>query len=305
MFKNASILKITLPQPMLTQTLEDALKANEFAPCGPTQTKSAGWTPPRGNPHGALAELVAGQIIVRLMIESKSVPTSAVRSVVDDAVKGIEKMTGRKPGKKERRQLTDDTVLALLPNAFPRQTAVTAWIDSVAGRLVVDSASQSAVDELVTALVHAIPGAIVAYLQTSTTPSSFMTAAVHHGEFDQPEFSIGRACMLEACDESRARVRYQRCSLDTDDVRQHIVAGKVVRSLGMNWADRVSFTLDDFGVLRGVEFDDVVFEGGNDTDADGFDSDVAIMTGEFGMLIPELIAAMGGELAQEGDDAHA
>jgi len=38
-----------------------------------------------------------------------------------------------------------------------------------------------------------------------------------------------------------------------------------------------------------------VFEGGPGGKEDAFDTDVAIATGELGQLIPDLIAALGGE----------
>ena len=36
------------------QQLEEALGKSPFAECGATQERSAGWVPPRGEPHGPL-----------------------------------------------------------------------------------------------------------------------------------------------------------------------------------------------------------------------------------------------------------
>ncbi len=53
------------------QAVEAALAKSPFADCGATQERSAGWVPPRGEPHGPLAESVASQWVMRFMTEAK------------------------------------------------------------------------------------------------------------------------------------------------------------------------------------------------------------------------------------------
>ena len=55
----------------------------------------------------------------------------------------IEAAEGRKPGKKEKREIKDDVRLQLLPMAFTKQAAVQVWIDPKARLLVLDAASQA------------------------------------------------------------------------------------------------------------------------------------------------------------------
>ena len=63
----------------------------------------------------------------------------------------------------------------------------------------------------------------------------------------------------------------------------------------MTWDDRVSFVLTDTMLVKKVSFLDVVFEGNKPEDS-GFDADAAIATGELAQLIPDLMAALGGEM---------
>ena len=128
MFKQAMIYRLG-SWPASAAELESALAAEPFAECGATQQKSTGWVPPRGDEHGALVETVDGQWIARFAIETKAVPGDAVRRKVEEAVQHIEKTTGRKPGKKELRDLRDDALISLLPQAFPRRSTVTVWIE--------------------------------------------------------------------------------------------------------------------------------------------------------------------------------
>ena len=107
-------------------------------------------------------------------------------------------------------------------------------------------------------------------------------------------FSVDRECELKACDESKAVVKYGRHALDIDEVSQHIAMGKVPTRLALTWADRVSFVLTDGLQLKKITFLESVFEGNRDSEADAFDADVAIATGEIRRLIPDLLETLGG-----------
>jgi len=166
MFKSITVYKLLSRVPSLA-VLEDALAADAFEPCGSTQEKSIGWQPPREQEHGAFVESVGGQAIARLVIETRAVPASAVKQKVKDEVAEIEAQTGRKPGKKERRDLADDARISLLPHAFPKQCAVTVWIDPKAGYLVLDNTTQGRLDDVITALIKAIRSLQVSLINTN------------------------------------------------------------------------------------------------------------------------------------------
>lgn len=298
MFKNATIYTVNLPHPMLVKTLDNAMQAQAFEPIGASQELSYGWVPPRGHEHGPLVEHIGGQLIMLLMIESKTVPTQAIADKVAQEVKRIEAITGRKPGKKETRELKEDARLALLPNAFVKRTTAWVWIDPVAGVLVTDATGGRA-DLVMTTLVKSIPDVVVGHVSTNTSPAEAMAHWLR--EREAPEyFSVDRACVLKAADESKAVVRYNRHTLDTNEVVQHVKQGKLPTELALTWNERVSFTLTDGMQLRGIEFLEPVFEGRGQADAaDRFDADVAIATGELRLLLPDLINALGGEVVTE------
>ncbi len=286
-----------------TQTqaqLEEALQGGRFAPCGASQEKSVGWVEPRGQDHGALVEVVGGQWLLKLMVEVKAVPAAVVKRKVQERLQQIEAATGRKPGKKEARELREDARLALLPMAFSKQSSLLVWIDPKAQLLVLDAASQAKADELMTALVKAVDGLAVQLVNTQTSAAAAMSGWLSTQEAPAG-FSVDRECELKAADESKAVVRYTRHALDTDEVSQHIAMGKLPTRLAMTWNDRVSFVLTEALQIKKLAFLDVVFEGaaaaaGDDRD-DAFDADAAISTGELQQLIPELLEALGGEMA--------
>ncbi|TAH11042.1 MAG: recombination-associated protein RdgC [Curvibacter sp.] len=280
--------------------LEDALESARFMECGASQEKSVGWAEPRGQAHGPLVEIIGNQWLLKLMIEVKSVPGSVVKRKVQEQLQQIEATTGRKPGKKEAREIRDDARLALLPMAFTKQSSVLVWVDPKAGRLILDAGSQAKADEVMTALIKAVDGLAVQLINTQVSPATAMAGWL--GALEAPPgFSVDRECELKAADESKAVVRYTRHALDTDEVAQHIALGKMPTRLAMTWNERVSFVLTEALQIKKITFLDTVFEeaakAAGDGKDDNFDADVAIATGELVQLIPDLLEALGGEVA--------
>lgn len=298
MFKQATLFKVKLPQPMLAATLNEKLEAGQFLPCGATQQKSMGWVPPRGIDHGAMAEHIGGQLILAFKIQTKSVPASAIKQRVSDLAKKFEEHCGDKPGRKILKEFKEAAQLDLLPAAFPKTKVVQVWIDSAAGIMLIDSTSDSATDDVAVAFATAVEGAELSTIATECSPAAIMGAWLHDGEATH-DFSIGRSCELKSTDETKAVVRYANHSLDTNEVRDHIATGKVARKLGLTWRDRVAFVLDDAGKLSKLEFLDVVMEDQREIHDAAFDANVAIATGELKALIPDLIEALGGEPATD------
>ena len=293
MFKNMIVYRIAESWQGDLQLLEDALQKTVFEECGATQERSVGWVPPRGEPHGPLAESVAGQWVMRFMSESKMLPASVLNRKVNEKAEHIEKTEGRKPGKKEKRELKEEAKLDLLPMAFTKQGSMWVWIDPQARTLVLDTSAQSRADEVVTLLVEGLPGFALALLDTQTSPQAAMA---HWLMTQEPPagFTADRETELKAADESKAVVRYARHPLDIDEVRKHIEQGKLPTKLAMTWDDRVSFVLTEGLQLKKIAFLDTVFEG-QAQDEGGFDTDVAIATGELSKLLPDLIEALDGE----------
>lgn len=302
MFKNLTIYRLQPGWAPTLDAMESALEAGRFVPCGATQDQSIGWVEPRGQDHGALVESVNGQRILRLQIESKSVPGAVVRKKAQEAADHIEATTGRKPGKKEARALREDALLSLLPQAFERQSHVWVWIDPENGWLVTDASSQGKNDEVVTALVRAFDGLAMALLNTAMTPQTAMTQWLMA---DSPDgwpagLSVERECELKSLDEEKSVVRFTRHHLLNDEVRKHISEGKLPTRLALSWEGRVGFVMTESMQLRKIGFLEGVFDDRpSEEGEDAFDTDVVLSTGELRQLIPVLVEALGGELSPD------
>ena len=295
MFKNLMVYRIDAGwQPSFAQ-MQDSLEAERFVPCGASQEKAIGWVEPRGEAHAPLVEVVAGQLILKLKIETKSVPTSVVNRKAKERSSQIEATTGRKPGKKEMREIKDDVKLSLMPMAFTKEASIWVWIDPEAQFLMLDVGTQAKADEVVTLLAKSFAGLGMKLLNTQMSPQAAMSSWLL--EQEPPAcLTVDRECELKAADESKAVVRYVRHALDTEEVKQHIAAGKLPTRLALTWDSRVSFVLTEALQLKKLTFLDSVFEGTSSEKDEGFDADVAIATGELRKLLPDLLEALGGEV---------
>lgn len=274
----------------------DSLERETFEPCGPTQALSAGWVPPRGEQGAPLLEQVDGHWLLTLRMEKRILPSSVVREHTEERLDQIEDETGRRPGKKQAKDIAEQVTLELLPRAFTTQSHLKVWISPAQRLLMVEASSIGKADELITLLVKADPALSLHLLQSAESPAACMGAWLMDGV--PPEgFTIDRDCELKAADEMKSVVKYGRHNLDTDELRSHLSSGKMPTRLAMTWKERISFTLTDTLQIKGIKFLDVVFDGRDKPAKDeAFDVDAALATGELSQLIPALIEALGGEL---------
>lgn len=301
MFKNALLYRIGPWEPPTSAEIEARLDAGRFVECGASQQESIGWVEPRGEKNGVLMEGVGGQLILKLCIERKAVPSQVVKNTLEAQLEKIEADTGRRPKGKKAKELKEDIVHGLLPRAFPKRSTTLVWIDPRAKLVIVGAGSVKASDRIVSMLVELLGGGItLTLLQTELSPATAMAEWLKNREAPAG-FTIDRECELKQPDSEKALVRYARHTLDIEEVGEHIAQGKLPTSLAMTWNSRVSFVLNEAGTVKKIKLLDVALEGAGSTgkDDNGFDTDVAITTGELSQLFPQLIDALGGELARD------
>ena len=296
MFKNVTAYRIGAHWNASLAEIESALSSNRFIECSPGQDKSVGWIEPRGIAHGPLLENIGGQWIVKLMIETKSVPSSVVKRKADLEIQEIESKTGRKPGKKEKREMCEDILHSLMPQAFAKQGAVTVWINPKDRLLAIDAASTGKADEVITQLVRALPSLDLNLLQTATSPQTAMAAwllAVNSDEIPA-SLNVEKECVLKSGAEDQPMVRYTRHILSTEEVRKHVREGKLPTQLALSWEGKASFVLTDnlqfkkLSFLDGTEPDSINTQG-----EDKFDANVVLSTGLLGPLDQRHLGSIG------------
>lgn len=305
MFKNLILYRLDAWVPESLEAIAARMVFCEFVECGPTQPMSAGWVPPRGEKGAPLLEFVGNHVLMRLQVERKAVPGATVKRVLQQRLDVIEQETGRRPKGKAAKELKEEIVQELLPRAFPRRTSTLVWLDIRQMLVVVGAGSVAAADYAVMMLIEALGGGIrLQLLQTTAAPATAMADWLVSQEAP-PGFTVDRETTLQQPDSEKAAVRYTRHTLDIEQVAEHIKQGKLPTKLAMTWQSRVSFVLTDTLALKGIKLLDVALEGRADQpDADAFEADVAITTGELSQLFIALTHALGGDLVREAAPAR-
>ncbi len=295
-FRNLQIFRLTSEWAYTTDSLSQALHKGLFHGCGATDRVARGWVPPRGE-DGELVFSVAHQQLIALGVEQKLLPAAVVRQYAQAKLTEIEAAQGYKPGRKQRRDVTDQLEIELLPRAFVKRGLTYVWIDPVNRWLLVDASSSTRADEVMEHLKLSLGELPITLVKTQLAAASAMTQWLAAGHAPG-SFSIDRDCELCAAAEERAAVRYVRHNLDSDEVRSHIAAGKAATRLALTWNDRISFVLTEQLQVKRVAFLDLLKEDAerqNENADDLFAANFTLMCGELAQLLGDLLEALGGE----------
>ncbi|MDX3895790.1 recombination-associated protein RdgC [Pusillimonas sp.] len=294
-FKNLKVFRLAPSWSISLDSLESALEKHAYRPGNSLEMQNLGWVPPFEN--SGLAYALQGQIFLSLRAEKKLLPATVINQFARARAQEIEEQQGFKPGRKQIKEIKEQITDELLPKAFSVYRDTRVWIDTKNRWLVVDAAAAAKSDEVLGMLAKSIDPFPVLQLYVEQSPASSMTNWLIQ---DEPPagFSVDQDTELRSTSESRAAVRYLRQSIDIDDVRKHVQAGKQCTRLALTWADRVSFVLTDGLDIKRVAPLDVLKENQDlvsRNEADQLDSDLALMTGELSRLLDDLVGALGGE----------
>lgn len=294
-FKNLQLYRLTLPVNLTSESLNLALAKLAFGPSTSMDLQNQGWASPRDN--DLLVHTVNGQFLIMLGTEKKLLPASVINQFCKAKAAELEEQQGFKPGRKQMRDLKEQVTDELLPRAFSIRRDTWAWIDPVNGWLVVDAASPTKADELLKPLLKVVNDIKLYSLRVAQSPVAAMTSWLVADEAPAG-FTIDQDTELRSAGEDKAAVRYVSHTIDPEDVRRHIAAGKQCTRLALTWADRISFVLTESLAIKRVTALDVIKENSDSkmqNDEERFDSDFALMTGELNRMLSDLVAAMGGE----------
>jgi recombination associated protein RdgC len=294
-FKNLQLYRLPAPWAMTADALAAALASQAFAPASSNELLRQGWAPPRAE-NAPLVHAVAGQFLMRLVTEKKVLPAKVLAQVAKEKAAELEEQQGFPPGKKAMKELKERAADELLPRAFPIRSHVDVWIDPVNGWLAVDATSPARADDVIKLLLKAVDKMPLESLRVQSSPVAMMTAWLESDEAPAG-FTVDQNATLRAAGESKAEVGYKRHTLDPEDIRRHIAAGKQCTKLAMTWSSRISLVLTEQLAIKSIKPLDVIKEGETITysDDERFDNDVMLMTGELAKMLADLVEALGGE----------
>ncbi|WP_322994880.1 recombination-associated protein RdgC [Castellaniella sp.] len=292
-FKNLKLYRLAPDVQLTMSDLEAALEPLAFRPGSSQDSQTSGWMPPRDD--SGLVYGQHGQFLLRLQTEKKLLPTTVINQASKARAIQIEEQQGYKPGRKQMKEIKEQMTMELLPRAFVIAHDTRAWIDTVNRWVAIDAAATARSDEILGLLAKTMTPFPIVPLHVEMSPAAAMTLWLSENEAPAG-FTIDQDTELRSTGESRATVRYVRQSVDADEVRRHIEAGKQCTRLAMTWNDRVSFVLTDNLDIKRVAPLDILKEHQDAqaaNEAEQFDADFALMTGELARMLNDLVTVLG------------
>lgn len=297
-FKNMMVYRLNRDLPLSADDLEKQLDAFTFSPCGSQDMAQTGWVSPMGNRGEALAHEVNGQIVICARTEQKILPSPVVKQALDAKIEKLEAEQSRKLKKTEKDSLKDEVLHSLLPRAFSRFSQTFMWIDTVNNLIAVDCASAKKAENTLALLRKSLGSLPVVPLTMEKPIELTLTEWVRGGDLPAG-YALMDEAELKALLEDGGVIRCKKQDLISDEIANHIEAGKVVTRLALDWQERIQFVIADDGSVKRLKFSDTLREQNDDIDREDFalrfDADFTLMTGELAALIASLTDALGGE----------
>lgn len=297
-FKNLAVYRFTEPFTLDANTLEQKLQQQPFRPCGSQDEFSFGWSAPLGRASDALVHANNGFLMLCGKKEEKVVPASVINEMLQERISEIEEREARKLPAKERSRIKDELIFELLPRAFSFSRKTYAYIDSQGGWLVVDAASAKKAEDMLSQLRKCLGSLPIVPLTATAKPASVMTQWLTDN-ISPKDIAIEDECELRSPEEEGSIIRCKRHDLALPEIKNHLDSGKQVIKLAMNWAERISFVLDESLAVKRLKFLDLIQEQAADIEAfdevEQFDADFSIMTAELAQFLPRLLELFTAE----------
>lgn len=150
LIKATRIFAAALPS---AEAMREHLANEYFVEPRPTDLATSGFV---HMDQGTFVTEFPGGYAFKFRLAQKVIPASVIKQAIADACKVIEETTGRKPGKKEKREIKETLIVELSAQAFVRTTDVICYFRTATNHLLVPTLSKAVGDRLMSKLVTAV-----------------------------------------------------------------------------------------------------------------------------------------------------
>ncbi|AHG74030.1 Recombination-associated protein rdgC [Mannheimia sp. USDA-ARS-USMARC-1261] len=294
-FKNVMIYKLTGELSLDSKSLEDLLQETKFTPCTQFDMSKFGWSSPlKGSDLLHFSQ--GNQFLLVSHKEDKLLPANVVKAETEQRIAELEEKEARKLKKTEKQAVKDQVVSNLLPRAFSKHQFTALWLDLDNQLVYVDAASSKRAEDTLALLRKTLGSLPVVPISFTLSPSEVMTNWIAKGH--TPSWlTLLEEAELKSFDTDSV-IRCKRQDLETEEIAQHLQAGKFITKLAIEWEAHFSCVLNEDATLSRLKFADEVREKNDDIlkedIAQRFDADFLLMTEELKTFTAKIIEEFGG-----------
>ncbi len=303
-FRNLTCFRLSPGAVPTIEQLVDGAGQHRAREPGPLELATRGFMSPFGADDDRLTFASDPYVLVQSQEQSRIIPSAVIARELDKRIKVIVDAQGRRPGAKERKRLKEEVVTDLLPRAFINARSTSAYLDRKEGWIVVDTASRKSAESAVSLVREALGRFPAVPLAPKESPRNIMTQWLIDGRLPE-SLALSDEVELRDPAEAGAIWRGRRQDLESDEVREHLKAGKQVFQLGLVYADRISFVLSEDLSIRKLKMLDIVLDSLAEANAEDATAErVAcfnLMVRELSVLLAALARIFGIERPSERD----
>lgn len=265
--RNALVYKASLPAEHL---LEEHLKEEIYQPIGIAEFCKSGFVeiPDTGS---MVADLFGVGLAFAFRIDEKIVPGSVLNSKTKEAIEKVERLEGRKVGRKERKEIKEAVRLDLIARALVRTSILVCYYNPDKKLLIVPTTSKKVGDIITGKLIKAIGSVEFSTIVIDDIKLGLTTRLRSWLDGDKAafdEFSPAGFVQLERKADSEERI-----SFDLRDGIAEGVTDSIIQALDVGFSVKTLelWSAQDFGVAFRVT-SDFAFKGikiGQDPDHEG------------------------------------
>lgn len=255
-FKNARIYTVNLSDEHKKilrndELLEKTIEQKSFRPCQAQELATLGFSPIFGRHAPVYTFSYGNHHFFNITEETKLLPSSVVKSELDNEIEEKEASLGRDLRKGEISTLKTALVNKLLTKAFATRRDLMIYVNSDKGYVVVGASSAKRCEKGIAMLREAFSGTFPAKsFQPRCIVEERLTSWVSDSSVPQV-FALGGDATLKSADDEGGVVKVSRELLTSDEVLTHIAAGKVITEIQVTFEDSISFVLgSDFALKR-------------------------------------------------------
>lgn len=294
-FKNVMIYKLTSELSLENNALEALLQETKFTPCSEHDMSKFGWSCPLAGSD--LLHFSQGkQFLLISHKEDKLLPANIIKAETEKRIAELEEKEARKLKKTEKQAIKDQAVSVLLPRAFSKHQFTAIWLDLESQLVYVDAASSKRAEDTLALLRKTLGSLPVVPISFVLSPAEVMTNWVAQGH--TPSWlDLLEEAELKSFDTDSV-IRCKRQDLESEEIVQHLQAGKFITKLAIDWEAHFSCVLNEDATLSRLKFADEVREKNDDIlkedIAQRFDADFLLMTEELSAFTSKIIEEFGG-----------
>lgn len=310
-FRNLFLFRFAVPCAVKdASALDERLREHELRPCGQLELSTSGFVDPLVSDNIGDFIVDHGDIaIFCLGTEARLLPNDVINRAVAKRIREREEFEEMKVGPKQRRHIKDEVVTQMLPQSFVRLTRTHAMINFKTGWLVIDTSSQKRAEDVVRHLRNALGTFPCVPMCPEESPRALFTDWVIRGKLPAG-LALADSVVLRDPVENGACVRCQHQDLATDEVREHLMAGKRVFEIALSYNDRISFTLNESLVVRKFRMLDGALDEIEETERELYETaSFLLMAAEITSLVEWMAKTFGLSVAPalklDGGDAPA